>query len=74
MGLELEIALNKALEAGYRLIDTASGYGNEQSIGKVLNEWISSGKVNRDELFVTTRVRIRFLISKIEYGVEKIDN
>lgn len=50
--------LNKALECGYRHIDTATAYENEHVIGKVLNEWITSGKVTRDELFIVTKVSI----------------
>lgn len=41
-----------AIEAGYRLIDTASLYGNERGVGWAIRE---SG-VPRDELFVTTKV------------------
>lgn len=41
---------------GYRHIDTAAAYYNEQVIGKVLNDWISSGRVKREELFITTKV------------------
>jgi len=55
-GLELEKSLNIALETGYRFFDTAVGYNNESVIGKVLNEWISAGKVTREELFVLTKV------------------
>ncbi|KAE9531547.1 hypothetical protein AGLY_010753 [Aphis glycines] len=55
-GLELEKSLNIALETGYRFIDTAIGYNNEPIIGKVLNEWISAGKVTRNELFILTKL------------------
>jgi 2,5-diketo-D-gluconate reductase A len=41
-----------ALDAGYRLIDTATLYGNEEGVGRAITE---SG-VARDELFVTTKV------------------
>jgi 2,5-diketo-D-gluconate reductase A len=41
------------IEAGYRLIDTASIYGNEDAVGVALAE---SG-LPRDELFVTTKIR-----------------
>ena len=46
-----ESVLN-ALEIGYRLIDTATIYGNEVEIGKAIKE---SG-INRDEIFVTTKL------------------
>ncbi len=41
-----------ALETGYRLIDTAASYGNEEAVGKA----IKSSGVARDELFVTTKL------------------
>jgi 2,5-diketo-D-gluconate reductase A len=41
-----------ALEAGYRLIDTAKLYGNEEGVGRAIRE---SG-VPRDQVFVTTKV------------------
>ncbi|XP_026808981.1 1,5-anhydro-D-fructose reductase-like [Rhopalosiphum maidis] len=52
----LESALNEALTCGYRHIDTATAYENEHVIGKVLNEWITSGKVTREELFIVTKL------------------
>ncbi|RZB38619.1 Aldo ket red domain containing protein [Asbolus verrucosus] len=53
---EIESALNTALENGYRHIDTAWVYENEAAIGRVLKHWLSSGKLNRDELFITTKL------------------
>jgi diketogulonate reductase-like aldo/keto reductase len=53
---ELEKALDAALEAGYRHIDTAYMYQNEQVIGNVLKRWLDSGKIKREELFVTTKL------------------
>ena len=50
-------ALHVALDAGYRLIDTAYLYGNEAVIGKVLQEYFSSGKLKREEIFITTKVQ-----------------
>ncbi|VDK56676.1 unnamed protein product [Anisakis simplex] len=49
-------ALRAALDAGYRLIDTAYVYGNEAVIGKVLSEYISAGKLKRSELFITSKL------------------
>jgi diketogulonate reductase-like aldo/keto reductase len=50
-GAETERAVTWALEAGYRLIDTAQAYGNETSVGKAIRE---SG-VPREEIFLTTK-------------------
>ncbi|XP_023310768.1 alcohol dehydrogenase [NADP(+)]-like [Anoplophora glabripennis] len=53
---EIETALNAALELGYRHIDTAFAYQNEHIIGRVLQEWFSSGKLKREDLFITTKL------------------
>uniref|UniRef100_A0A915E5N8 NADP-dependent oxidoreductase domain-containing protein n=1 Tax=Ditylenchus dipsaci TaxID=166011 RepID=A0A915E5N8_9BILA len=53
---EVENALRIALDNGYRQIDTAAAYQNEEEIGKVLNEYISSGKIKREELFIVTKL------------------
>lgn len=49
---ELDFAVKKAIETGYRLIDTASAYGNEADVGKAIKE---SG-VPREKIFVTTKL------------------
>jgi 2,5-diketo-D-gluconate reductase A len=41
------------IEAGYRLIDTAEGYGNEEGVGQA----IRSAGVPRGELFITSKLR-----------------
>jgi 2,5-diketo-D-gluconate reductase A len=50
-GPECVNAVRWALELGYRHIDTAQGYGNEESVGRGLRE---SG-VPREEVFITTK-------------------
>ena len=45
-------AVGAALEAGYRHVDTAAAYGNEEGVGVALRD---SG-ISRDELFVTTKL------------------
>ncbi|MFF7865686.1 aldo/keto reductase [Streptomyces qaidamensis] len=49
---EAETAVATALEAGYRSIDTAAIYGNEEGTGKA----IAGSGVPREELFVTTKL------------------
>ncbi|XP_012229888.1 1,5-anhydro-D-fructose reductase [Linepithema humile] len=53
---EIETAVDAALEAGYRHIDTATAYENEHAIGKVLKRWLDSGRIKRSELFVVTKL------------------
>ena len=52
----MRTAVRTALEAGYRHIDTAYNYKNEDAIGEVLQEFLKSGKVKREELFIVTKV------------------
>jgi 2,5-diketo-D-gluconate reductase A len=49
---ETEESVSAALEVGYRLLDTASAYGNEAAVGRA----IASSGVPRDDLFVTTKL------------------
>jgi len=49
---ETEQSVAAALEAGYRLIDTASVYGNEAAVGRA----IASSGIAREEVFVTTKL------------------
>lgn len=45
-----------ALRDGYRLIDTARIYGNEQGVGRAIRRAIDDGFVTREEIFVTTKM------------------
>lgn len=47
-----ETSVLQALEAGYRHIDTAAAYGNEESVGRAIKK---SG-INQEELFITTKL------------------
>ncbi|MDL5351424.1 aldo/keto reductase [Microbacterium sp. zg-YB36] len=49
---ETERIVTDALEVGYRHIDTAAVYGNEEGVGRA----ISASGIPRDELFVTTKL------------------
>ncbi len=49
---EAEIVVGKAIDAGYRHIDTARIYGNEEGVGRA----IAATDVPREELFITTKV------------------
>lgn len=45
-----------AIEVGYRHIDTAAIYKNEEAVGRGIRNAINKGLVNREELFVTTKL------------------
>jgi 2,5-diketo-D-gluconate reductase A len=52
---ETEHAVNDALDVGYRHLDTAAGYGNEQAVGRA----IKSSGIPRGEVFVTTKLWVQ---------------
>ncbi|KDN72491.1 2,5-diketo-D-gluconic acid reductase [Streptomyces olindensis] len=52
---QTEQAVTDALAAGYRLIDTAAGYENEEAVGRA----ITKSGIPRDELFITTKLWIQ---------------
>ena len=52
---ETEQAVTDALAAGYRLLDTAAAYGNEEAVGRA----IKNSGIPREELFVTTKLWIQ---------------
>ena len=52
---ETEQAVLDAIKAGYRLIDTAASYGNEEAVGRA----IAASGVPREELFITTKLWIQ---------------
>ncbi|MCH5033922.1 aldo/keto reductase [Listeria monocytogenes] len=51
-------AVYQAIKTGYRLIDTASIYGNEKETGEGIKRAINEGLVTREELFVTSKLFI----------------
>lgn len=52
---EAEFAVSEAIDAGYRLVDTAAAYGNETGVGKAL----AHSSVPRSDLFITTKLSNR---------------
>ncbi|MBN7816164.1 aldo/keto reductase [Algoriphagus pacificus] len=53
---EVKQAVLWAIEAGYRHIDAAAIYQNEEEVGQGIAEAIKSGLVKREELFVTSKL------------------
>ncbi|KAI1719618.1 aldo/keto reductase family domain-containing protein [Ditylenchus destructor] len=53
---QLKAALRAALDAGYRYIDTATLYKNEDVIGEILQEYYNAGKFKREDVFITTKL------------------
>ncbi|MFK9094750.1 aldo/keto reductase [Bacillus salipaludis] len=55
-GPELIQAVKFAINHGYRSIDTAAIYGNEEGVGQGIREGIQEVGISREELFVTSKV------------------
>ncbi len=55
-GEALAAAILRALECGYRHIDCAPIYGNEQQIGRALGDALSAVKVSREDLWLTSKL------------------
>ena len=53
---ECEDSVYSAIKVGYRLIDTAQAYMNEEAVGKAVARAITDGLTPREELFITTKV------------------
>ena len=76
---QCEQAVRDAIDVGYRLIDTAASYGNEEAVGKA----IKSCGVAREDLFITTKLWISdtsyegakkaFAVSMKKLGLDYLD-
>ena len=73
-GQDVIDSVSQALELGYRHIDTAQIYDNEQDVGRA----IAGSVIARDELFVTTKIWItnlapRKLLPSLQESLRKLD-
>ena len=74
-GIKSEDVMMKVLDAGlgcgYRLIDTATVYKNERIIGKCLPEVLKKHNLNREDIFITTKLSPQDLDLKAHDAVER---
>ena len=64
---QAEQAVTDALEVGYRLIDTAAAYQNEEAVGKA----IKNSSVNREDVFVTSKLWVSdFNYKRAKAGID----
>ncbi len=69
---ECEECVLNAIKVGYRLIDTAQSYFNEEEVGNAIKKAIEKGLVKREDLFITTKVWIdNYGYDKCKESVEK---
>lgn len=55
-GSEVIDSVRNAIANGYRSIDTAAAYGNEEGVGQGIREGLAEAGISREELFVTSKV------------------
>lgn len=56
---ECQESVYQAIKAGYRLIDTAASYMNEDAVGLALQQAIEEGICTREELFITSKLWVQ---------------
>ena len=61
---ECEEVVYNAIKTGYRLLDTAAAYANEEAVGKAVARAIADGLTTREELFITTKVWVNDMKSE----------
>ncbi|MFB6185829.1 MAG: aldo/keto reductase [Halobacteriaceae archaeon] len=66
-------AVSTAVELGYRHIDTAQAYHNEQGVGKAIQD----ANIDRDEIFLTTKVypgnrSVSDIVTSVEASLERL--
>ncbi|WP_293695408.1 aldo/keto reductase [uncultured Agrococcus sp.] len=49
-------AVRSAIEVGYRMIDTAMRYGNEEPVGRAIRDAVAAGDVTRDEITLISKL------------------
>lgn len=56
---ECKQSVYNAIKTGYRLIDTAAVYGNEDAVGEAVKQAIEEGICSREELFITSKLWVQ---------------
>ncbi|KAK3331142.1 NADP-dependent oxidoreductase domain-containing protein [Apodospora peruviana] len=67
---QVKTAVSYALKVGYRLVDGAYCYGNEDEVGEGLKEAFESGVVKREDVFVVSKVWATYN-TRVELGLDK---
>ena len=76
---ECEDSVYEAIRIGYRLIDTATAYNNEEAVGAAVRRAIADGICTREELFVTSKLWVTSMsdydsaMAGIDASLERLD-
>ena len=69
---ECEESVYQAIKAGYRLIDTAASYTNEDAVGAGVKRAIEEGVCTRKDLFITSKLWVQYMMDyeSAQKGIE----
>ena len=69
---ECEESVYQAIKAGYRLIDTAAVYTNEDAVGDAVKRAIADGLCTREDLFITSKLWVQDMMDyeSAQKGIE----
>ena len=69
---ECEESVYQAIKAGYRLIDTAAAYYNEDAVGAAVKRAIADGLCTREDLFITSKLWLQDMMDyeSAQKGIE----
>ncbi|WP_294581307.1 aldo/keto reductase [uncultured Thomasclavelia sp.] len=69
---ECQESVYQAIKAGYRLIDTAASYTNEDAVGAAVKQAIAEGICKREDLFITSKLWVQDMknYDTARYGIE----
>lgn len=76
---ECENSVYEAIKIGYRLIDTATAYHNEEAVGAAVRRAIADGICTREDLFVTSKLWVTDMADEktaaagIDASLERLD-
>lgn len=70
---ECQDIVYQAIKGGYRLIDTAASYMNEDAVGKAVQQAIDEGICQREDLFITSKLWVQDMRT-YETAMQGIDN
>lgn len=69
---ECQESVYQAIKTGYRLIDTAASYTNEDAVGQAVRQTIDEGICQREDLFITSKLWVQDMknYDAARYGIE----
>ncbi len=76
---QCEQVVYDAIKTGYRLLDTAAAYANEEAVGKGVAGAIADGLTTREDLFITTKVWVNDMVNEdtayqaVKTSLKKLD-